>query len=236
MFLENWRPISLVNVDSKLASKVIANRIKTVLPQIIHHNQSSFIKGRFIGEVARSILDIIDYTESLKLPGILLFIDFEKAFGSIEWDFLYQSLEAFGFGPTLTGWIKTFYNNLSSCVINNGLFSKPFKLERGVRQGDPLSPYLFVVANEHVEGIKIDNDEIKTLLYADDMTATLTNTSSVEIFMQILNDFEKCSGLKMNVSKTKAMWIGANKNSLEKPLGLEWCTGVKTLGIHFSCD
>ena len=94
MFLENWRPISLVNVDSKLASKVIANRIKTVLPQIIHHNQSGFIKGRFIGEVACSILDIIDYTESLKLPGILLFIDFEKAFDSIEWDFLYQSLEA----------------------------------------------------------------------------------------------------------------------------------------------
>ena len=196
--------------------------------------------------MARSILDIIDYTDSLKLPGILLFIDFEKAFDSIEWDFLYQSLEVFNFGPTLIRWIKTFYNNLSSCVINNGLFSKPFKLERGVRQGDPLSPYLFVVAieilaislrtNEHVEGIKIDNDEIKTLLYADDMTVTLANTSSVEIFMQILNDFEKCSGLKMNVSKTKAMWIGANKNSLEKPLGLEWCTGVKTLGIHFSCD
>ena len=60
MFLENWRPISLVNVDSKLASKVIANRITTVLPQIIHHNQSGFIKGRFIGEVARSILYIID--------------------------------------------------------------------------------------------------------------------------------------------------------------------------------
>lgn len=97
MYLENWRPISLVNVDSKLASKVIANRIKTVLPQIIHHNQSGFIEGRFIGEVARSILDIIDYTESFKLPGILLFIDFKKAFDSIEWGFLFQSLEAFNF-------------------------------------------------------------------------------------------------------------------------------------------
>ena len=78
MYLENWRPISLVNVDSELASKVIANRIKNALPQMIRHNQSGFIKVRFIGEVARSILDIIDYTESLKLPGILLFIDFEK--------------------------------------------------------------------------------------------------------------------------------------------------------------
>ena len=126
-------------------------------------------------------------------------------------------------------------------MINNGLFSEQFKLERGVRQGDPLSPYLFVVAieilaislrsNEHIEGIKIDNDEIKTLLYADDMTATVANTSSLETFMQTLHNFEKCSGLKMNISKTKAMWIGANKHSLEKPLGLEWCSG-----IHFSCD
>ena len=223
-YLENWRPISLVNADSKLASKVISNRIKKILPRIIHYNQSGFIKGRFIGEVARSILDIIDHTESLKLSGILLFIDFEKAFDSIEWDFLCQSLEAFNFGPTLIRWIKTFYNNVSSCVINNELFSEQFQLERGVRQGDPLSPYLFVVAieilalslrsNEHIEGIKIDNDEIKTLLYADDMTATLANTSW----------------------QTKAMWIGASKNSLEKPLGLEWCTGIKTLGIHFSCD
>ena len=67
-------------------------------------------------------------------------------------------------------------------------------------------------------------------------TATLANISSVENVIQILNDFENCSGLKMNLSKTKAMWVGKNKNSLETPLGLEWCIGVKTLGIHFSCD
>ena len=245
-YLENWRPISLVNADSKLASKVISNRIKKVLPRIIHYNQFGFIKGRFIGEGARLILNIIDHTELLKLSGILLFIDFEKAFDSIEWDFLYQALEAFNFGPTLIRWIKIFYNNVSSCVTNNGFFSEQFKLERGVRQGDPLSPYLFVVAieilasslrsNEHIEGIKINNDEIKTLLYADDMTATLANTSSVVIFMQTPNNFEICSGLKMNISKTRAMWIGASKNSLEKPLGLEWCTRVKTLGIHPLCD
>ena len=77
--------------------------------------------------MAQSILDIIDHTESLKLSGILLFIDFEKAFHSIEWDFLYQLLDAFNFGSTLIRWIKTFYNNVSSCVINNGLFSEQFK-------------------------------------------------------------------------------------------------------------
>ena len=153
---------NVFNVDSKLASKVIASRVKKVLPRIIHHNQEGFIKGRFIGEATRSSLDIIDYTESFKLPGVLLFIDFEKAVDSKEWDFLYKSLEAFNFGPTLRRWIKTFYNNVSGCVINNRSFLQSFKLERGVRKWNPLSPYLFIVAieilaialrsNQHIEG------------------------------------------------------------------------------------
>ena len=88
MFLENWRPISLISVDSKIVTKVIANRIKNVLPGIIHSNKSGFIKGRFIGETAHSILDIIAHTEAFKLPGVLLFIYFEKAFDSVQHNFL----------------------------------------------------------------------------------------------------------------------------------------------------
>ena len=84
--------------------------------------------------------------------------------------------------------------------------------------------------NEHIEGIKFGEGETRSLLYADDMTATLTSKylSSVEKVIQILNDFEKCSGLKMNVSKIKAMWAGKNKNSLETPLGL---SGVQVLRL-----
>ena len=122
-----------------------------------------------------------------------------------------------------------FYNNLSRCVLNNGFFSSPFQLERGVRQGDPLSPYLFLIAieimaisirtNENIEGIKIGEDETRSLLYADDMTATLANVSSVEKVIQILNNFEKCSGLKMNLSKTKAMWIGKKQKFFRNTSG-----------------
>ena len=98
-YLENWRPISLVNVDAKISSRVIANRIKCCLPVIIHHNQSGFIKDRLIGETARSIPDTIDHTEHSELPGMVIFIGFEKAFDLSEWCFLYKCLEAFNFGP-----------------------------------------------------------------------------------------------------------------------------------------
>ena len=146
--LKNWRPISLLNVDAKIASKVIAERMKRLLPGLIHGNQTGYIPGRNNGENIRSILDIMSFTQTKNLPGLLLFIDFEKAFDSLEWDFLNKCLELFNFGPDFIRWVNTFYKNVKSCIINNGLCSHYFNVERGVRQGDPLSPYLFVIAIE----------------------------------------------------------------------------------------
>ena len=82
--LENWGPISLVNVDTKIMSKVIAARLKKVLPSIIHYNQTGYVKDRFIGEAIRSVFDIIDFTAKENIPGLLLFIDFQKTFDSVE--------------------------------------------------------------------------------------------------------------------------------------------------------
>ena len=118
--LENWRPISLVNVDAKIMSKVIASRIKNVLPYIIYHNQTGYVKDRFIGETIRSIFDIMALSVNENIPGLLLFIDFQKAFDSVEWNFLYESLKMFNFGEKVLRWVKTFYNNIQSCVRNNG--------------------------------------------------------------------------------------------------------------------
>ena len=143
-FLENWRPISLVNVDAKIISKVLATRIKNVLPDIIHHNQSGFVKDRYIGETVRSIFDLMDFTLKENIPGLMIFIDFHKAFDSVEWNYIVTCLEAFCFGPDFIKWVKTLYKNIQSCVINNGLTTDYFALERGVRQGDPLPPYLFI--------------------------------------------------------------------------------------------
>ena len=176
LLLENWRPISLVNVDAKIMSKVIATRIKNVLPYIIHHNQTGYVQDRYIGETVRSVFDVMDFTLKENVPGLLIFIDFQKAFNSLEWNFLLSCLEACNFGLDFIKWVKTFYKNMQSCVINNGLMSNYFTLERGVRQGDPLSPYLFVVAveslaiairkNPAIRGIMIGNEETKLLQYA----------------------------------------------------------------------
>ena len=115
--LENWRPISLVNVDTKIMTKVIASRIKNVLPDIIHPNQTGYVKDRFIGETIRSIYDVIDLTVKENIPGLMLFIDFQKTFDSVEWEFLFKCLEAFNFGPDFLHWVKVFYKNIQSCIL-----------------------------------------------------------------------------------------------------------------------
>lgn len=245
-YLDNWRPISLLNVDSKIASKVIALRIIKILPEIIHSNQLGYVKERYIGEAIRSILDVMEYTEKENIPGIMLFIDFKKAFDSLEWNYLYKCLETFNFGTDLINWVKTFYNNSSSCVINNGLSSEYFPLQKGVRQGDPLSPYLFLIAIEllsiairndpEVEGISIDSEEFKIVQYADDMTAFLSNVKAADKLFKLLEDFGKYSGLKLNYSKTEAMWIGSNKENISAPLGLKWSKTIKALGVYFTYD
>ena len=97
--IENWTPISLVNVDAKIISKVIASRIKMFYQEkmtyIIHSNQTGY---RYIGETVRSILDIMDFTEKENIPGLVIFIDFRKAFDTLEWNFLFNCLDAFNFG------------------------------------------------------------------------------------------------------------------------------------------
>ena len=101
LLLKNWRPISLLNSDYKIIAKILAKRMQTVLPSIIHYDQSGYLKGRYIGQNIRILEDISFFAKKNKLPGILLSIDFEKAFDSLNWTFMLKSLKTFGFGETL---------------------------------------------------------------------------------------------------------------------------------------
>ena len=137
--------MTLLNCDYKIATKAIANRINFFLPKL---DQTGFIKNRFIGENILLIDSVIRYTAARNIPGLLLFLDFEKAFDTLEWTFIQKTLKYFGYGPQLLKWINIFYCNTESCILNNGWASNFFKPTRGVRQGCPLSPYLFVLSVE----------------------------------------------------------------------------------------
>ena len=104
--LNNWRPNSLLNTDVKILSKILEFRIKKILPNIIHHNQSDNVEGRYIGETIRTIYDIMEFTKNESISGILAFLDFEKAFDSIEWNFISRCLEFFVFGADFRKWVS----------------------------------------------------------------------------------------------------------------------------------
>ena len=169
-----------MNTDYKIATRAIALRKAKILPSIIHSDQTDYVKKRFIGQNIRSISDVMECCQGSKVPGIALFLDFKKAFDSIEWSFSFNALRTFGSGDMLVKWIKIFYANPQSCVSNNGVATPFFPLERGVRQGCTLSGILFVIgvellasairSDKSIKGLSLDSKEFKLSQYADDTT------------------------------------------------------------------
>ena len=190
-------------------------------------------------------------TKKWDIPGMILLIDFEKAFDTVSWKFIDKVLGIFNFGDSFKKWIHTFYKDSQSCVIQNGHMSSYFNLGRGCRQGDPLSPYVFLLCaeilgilirnNKILKGIEVFETEFRLSQYADDTSFFLDGTEkSLREALKVLNLFYKMSGLKINVEKTKVVWIGAMAGSqiqLCKEHKLVWEHGNFTvLGVEFNTD
>ena len=146
--LNNWRPITLLNFDYKIVSKLIARRLERVLPLLVCSDQLGFVKGRYIGQNGRLINDVLEQTKLQGIPGILLQLEFQKAFDAIEWKFIQNAIALFNFGESIQRWNSTCYSNIQSSVLNDVFSTNYFALSRRVRQGCPLSPFLFVLAVE----------------------------------------------------------------------------------------
>ena len=157
--MKNYRPISLLNVDRKILSKIITNRLIDVLPSIIGISQTCSVKGRSIFDNVHLLRNIFDYVEQKNLSACFINLDQEKAFDRVEWSYMFSVLESFGFGPSFISWIKVLYKDVASSVIVNGFISKEFNLERSVRQGCSLSPLLYILCLEPL-AFKIQNDII----------------------------------------------------------------------------
>ena len=131
-FIKNWRPISLMNVHVKIASKATAKRLEIILPELIHHNQNGFVKERSVFDAVRTNDDLLELAQITIKSGVLVAIDFEKAFYSLDHSYLLKVLEKLNFGTYFLQWIKTFYTDVSSSVLNNGF---TISLECGVVYG-----------------------------------------------------------------------------------------------------
>ena len=247
--LSNWRPISLLNTDYKIFSKVIALRFQSVLPQIISKHQKGFLKDRNISELIRSIDDITNATYLTNSTGLLASVDFKKAFDSVSKNAILNCLKLFNFGPYLIKLVSILMCNSISCVKNAGWLSTWFPCERGVRQGCSTSPYLFIIVAEFMS-IKlrsVSNIKDCTLLpnntkiprifqYADDTTILVKSESNLECALNIIDKFGKVSGLKLNRNKSVVLPLGGYKRDFASKSNIKWLTEdeyIKITGVYF---
>ena len=244
--LKNWRPISLLNVDYKICSKALTNRLALVLHKIIDTDQTCSIPGRSIFSNLNLIRDVLNYIEKTNETGILLSKDQEKAFDRVDRDFLLNALDSFGFGVEFQQWTSTLYFGASTKILVNGWLTTPVSLERRVRQGDPLLPLLYVItaeilainirANTNIKGFLLRGANgtcFKLNQYADDTTFFIKDDISLRHLFQVINKYEKGTGTKLNIEKTKAMWLGAWRKRTDTPFNLNWVHKMKLLGIWF---
>ena len=191
--------------------------------------------------------DVIWECEHKNIDGLILLMEFQKAFDSLSLNFINETLTKFNFGEKKKKWIGLFQQNSNSKIILNGHLSDSFLLYRGVRQGDPISPYLFILCtefltlainnNDNIQGITIHNNEHKASQYADDTSAFFRATEeNLRECLNTLTWFYNKSGLKINFSKTKIIKIGPIRETDRcfcRENNLDWVSSFTALGIVY---
>lgn len=215
----DFRPISLMNALTKLLTKVMATRLKALMPDLVSEHQSAFIKGRQVTDGILITSEIVSMLQQNKLHDIIFKIDFEKAFDRVKWTFVYDVLRAMNFGSTWIAWIQKFFASSYISVLVNGSPTTEFQPSRGLRQGDPLSPLLFNLVGEALScmiktgarenlfrGITLKEGSVQMthLQFADDVILFLNDDySSILGIKRILQCFQVISGMKVNFTKSQ---------------------------------
>ncbi|KAJ9538624.1 hypothetical protein OSB04_031357 [Centaurea solstitialis] len=229
--LNDFRPISLIGITYKIITKVLAERLKRVIGSVISDVQSAFIIGRSILDGILIANETVSFLKNSKRKGMIFKVDFEKAYDTVDWSFLLEGLKNMGFGEKWRKWIKGCLQSSRISVLVNGSQTDEFPMERGLRQGDPLAPFLFLIVSEclHLmikkaeekglfKGTKVGKDGviISHLQYADDVI----NFGEWEAgnflnLLKILECFHLGSGLKINLQKSKLYGVGVKLDEVQ---------------------
>lgn len=254
----NYRPLSLLNADLKIYAKLLARRLQAHMTELVHCDQTGFIKSRLATDNIRRLLHVIDGVQNSSSPAAVLSLDAMKAFDRLEWPFLWSVLEAMGFGGPFINMIKVLYKNPTAVVLTGKTSSQPFPVLRGSRQGCPLSPLLFALSLEplaqairgssSISPISINGTNHHISLYADDVLLYLNNPAqSIPHVLSSFEQYGKLSGFKINWQKSVLLPLNQAMCNAPIPapipvtknftyLGMDVCSSVQTLTNNNYCN
>ncbi|GKA00653.1 RNA-directed DNA polymerase, eukaryota [Tanacetum coccineum] len=244
--VKDYRPISLIGSMYKIIAKILANRLVGVLGNIVNEVQSAFVTNRQILDGPFILNELLQWCKSKKKQTMIFKIDFEKAYDSVRWDYLDDVLNKFGFGTKWRGWIQTCLSSSRGSILVNGSPTGEFQFQKGLKQGDPLSPFLLILVMESLhlsfqkvidegvfKGVSVSSSlQLSHLFYADDVIFMgQWSDSNITTIINVLNCFHKASGLRLNIHKSKIMGVAVEE---EKVNAAALKMGCSTLKLHFS--
>lgn len=246
--LKDLRPISRINSLYKVIAKVLASRMKKVMGKLIGESQATFVKKRNILDGVVILNELIEDARKSKESRLFVKVDFAKAYDSVEWEYLFEMLRAMNFPKVWIKWIQGCVTSASANVLVNGSPSGEFRMERRLRQGDPLSPFLFLVAVEGLnllakkairEGLIVpakvgrEKVEISHIQYAvDTIFAVEGSEENAAGVRWLLKCFEVVSGLPVNFDKSYMYGINLEREKMEE-LAMVWGCRVRDLPIPY---
>ncbi|KAJ1136101.1 hypothetical protein NDU88_002519 [Pleurodeles waltl] len=245
--VRSYRPLSLLNLDCKILGKILANRLAPYMHILVHEDQNGFIPKRSTFLNIRRLLSVMGDSLPTALEEAVISLDIEKAFDTLEWDFLFATMQLLGLGPKFINWVRILYTAPQARVKTGGVVSDAFSICRGTRQGCPLSPLLFALAMEPLAarvrakkeewGVSRNGTLHSISLYADDALIYVRRAEdALAPVMSLLSEFGRLSGLMVDWGKScifpLVSWPPVRQENV--PTGhLKWCFHIfKYLGIN----